>query len=68
MQTEDAGLSTVEIPPVKIGGMSDTGAKSTGDAEEAQWTPRSCKAFRTSEGTTALHLLDDVKSDPGVTQ
>ncbi len=58
MKAEDVGLRTLEVPPVKIGGMSDTGARSTGDAEAAQWTPRSCKAFRTSEGMTAVQLLN----------
>lgn len=56
MKGEDVGLKKVEVPPVKIGGASDLGAGSTGEAEAAQWTPRSCKAFRTSEGMTALHL------------
>ncbi|CAL5220152.1 g2114 [Coccomyxa viridis] len=49
MKGEDVGLKKVEVPPVKIGGASDLGAGSTGEAEAAQWTPRSCKAFRTSE-------------------
>ena len=49
-------MTTAVVPPVKIQAISNTAAKSTGEAEPAQWTPRSCKAFRTSEGMSDLHM------------
>lgn len=63
-QAQDVGVTTVVVPPVKIRVASNTAAKSTGDAEPAQWTPRSCKALPTSEGMSALHLLMDEHKFP----
>ena len=50
-------MITVVVPPVKFPGTSDIIVRSSGDAEAAQWTPRSCKAFRSSEGMTKLAPL-----------
>ena len=52
---EDVGVRTIVVPPVKVLGTSgDIAARSLGEAETAQWTPRSCKAFRSSEGTIRI--------------
>jgi len=50
-QADAISLKSIAVPPVNIEG---TSTKSVGDAEAAQWTPRSCKAFRISEGIPEL--------------
>lgn len=53
-QADVISLKHIAVPPVNTEG---TSTKSVGDAEAAQWTPRSCKAFRSSEGMPELRVL-----------